>query len=126
MGKPETLMIDDVKYVREDALQTVKCNTDGLERSIIRTYSAGVFIGYVKDRKAELNGVNIKLLNARRLWSWSGACSLSQLAVDGTQNPSGCKFSVVVPEQEINNVIEIIPVTKKASNSIDEVQEWKI
>ena len=118
-------MIDNVKYVREDAIQKVETNVDGLERSIIRTYSAGVFIGYVKERKAELNGVNIKLLNSRRLWSWSGACSLSQLAVDGTINPDGCKFSVTVQEQEINNVIEIIPVTEKASKSIDEVKEWK-
>ena len=47
---------------------------------IVRTYSAGVFSGNLKSR----NGQEVVLTNARRLWYWAGAASLSQLAVDET------------------------------------------
>lgn len=45
--------------------------------SIIRTYSAGVFAGYIKTRK----GKEAVITNARRLWYWSGAASLSELSL---------------------------------------------
>lgn len=50
---------------------------------IVRTYSAGVFAGNLKSR----NGKEVVLTNARRLWYWAGAASLSQLAVNGTSKP---------------------------------------
>ena len=46
---------------------------------VVCTYSAGVFAGNIKSRK----GQEAELTNARRLWYWDGAASLSQLAVDG-------------------------------------------
>ena len=44
MGKPETIKIDDVEYVRSDA-QVKSEPVDGMEYKIVRTYSAGVFAG---------------------------------------------------------------------------------
>lgn len=35
---------------------------------IVRTYSAGVFAGYLDSK----NGKEVVLLDARRLWYWSG------------------------------------------------------
>lgn len=88
---------------------------------IIRADRAGVFFGNIKER----NGSEITLTNCRRLWYWDGACSLSQMAVDGVKNPGGCKFTVTVPEITILGVIEIIPCSEKAVESIKGVKEWK-
>lgn len=92
-----------------------------IQHVIVRTYSAGVFAGVIKSR----NGQEVVLTDARRLWYWSGAASLSQLAVDGTSNPSGCKFPVAVPEVTLLQVIEILPLSEKAKASIDDVPVWK-
>lgn len=124
--KPETMMIDDVKYVREDSIsnkQTKKINR--LTLSIVRSYGAGVFLGYIEDLKAELNGVNIKLLKAKRIFYWDGACSLTQLAMDGTSAPQNCKITDAIDFQFVANVIEVLPVTEKAKKSLDEVIPWK-
>ena len=64
------------------------------------------------------------LTNCRRLWYWDGAASISQLAVDGVTKPNNCKFTVVVEEILIMGVIEIIPCTEKAIESIEGVKEW--
>lgn len=87
---------------------------------IVRTYSAGVFAGVIKSRK----GKEVVLTNARRLYYWSGAASLSQLSVDGTSNPQNCKFPVAVPEVILTEVIEILPLSSKAKESIDSVKIW--
>ena len=125
MSKPETIMIDEVKYVRADSITEKAPEVDGMQYCIIRSYGAGVFAAYVKEQKSEINGVNVIVVNARRLHSWSGACSLSQLALEGTKNPSSCNFSVIVPEQFIANVVEIIPISKEGMQSIDAVEVWK-
>lgn len=88
---------------------------------IVRTYSAGVFAGTLESR----NGKEVVLTNARRLWFWSGAASLSQLAVAGTSNPRGCKFPVAVARVELLEAIEILDMTEAARKSIDAVPEWK-
>jgi len=89
---------------------------------IVRTYSAGVFAGYLENRK----GKEVKLSNARRLWYWDGAASLSQLAVDGVSKPENCKFPVEVPSVELMEAIEILPVSDKAKKSIASVKIWKM
>ena len=88
---------------------------------IIRTERAGVFFANIKER----NGAEAIITNARRLWYWSGAASLSQLAVDGTSKPRECKFTVTVPEMIVLGVIEVIPCSEKATASILGVVEWK-
>ena len=88
---------------------------------IVRTYSAGVFLGTVKER----NGKEVLLTNARRIWYWDGAASLSQLANEGTSKPQNCKFPAPVAEVLLTEVIEIIPATEAAIASIAAVPEWK-
>lgn len=87
---------------------------------IVRTYSAGVFAGYIESRK----GQEVVMTNARRLWYWDGASSLSQLAVDGTSNPENCKFPCEVDRIELLQAIEILNVTEKAKKSIEGVAIW--
>lgn len=88
---------------------------------IVRTYSAGVFAGELANR----NGKEVTLINARRLWYWKGAASLSQLAMEGTSNPDECKFPCEVDEVELLEAIEILYVTEKAKESIKSVKVWK-
>ena len=121
MSKPETIKIDDVEYVRKDSQQSKTYSNDGLEYVIVRTYSAGVFAGFLKSR----NGQEVVIQDARRLWYWSGAASLSQLATDGTSKPKECKFPDVVSKIELTQAIEILSVTPKAKASIEGVAVWK-
>mgnify|MGYP001568650073 CR=1 FL=1 len=87
---------------------------------IVRTYSAGVFAGELESRK----GQEVVMTNARRLWYWDGAASLSQLATDGTSKPENCKFPCEVKRVELLQAIEILDVTDKAKASIKGVPIW--
>lgn len=87
---------------------------------IVRTYSAGVFAGTLVSRK----GQEVVLKDARRLWFWAGAASLSELAVRGTSCPDKCKFPVPVPHVELLQTIEILEVTPQARKSIEGVPPW--
>ncbi len=89
---------------------------------IVRTHSAGVHYGILIER----NGKEVLLENSRRIWYWSGAASLSQLAMEGTNNPDECKFSVAVGSILLTEAIEIIPVTEMAVSSIEGVQAWRV
>jgi len=93
---------------------------------IARTYSAGVFAGYLSARGEIRDGyLHCTLINARRLWHWEGAASLSQLAQSGTSNPNGCRFPEEVSESELFGVVELLKCTEKARNSIKNVAVWK-
>ncbi len=118
------ITIDGTVYVPKDSIVVSRKakSLKGLLYVIVRTYSAGVFAGYLKSRK----GQEVELVNARRLWQWAGAASLSQMAVDGTSNPSGCKFPTEVPSIELTQAIEVIPCSEKARLSIASVEVWKV
>jgi hypothetical protein len=88
---------------------------------IVRTHSAGVFAGSLVSR----DGKEVQLADARRLWYWAGAASLSQLAVSGTSKPKECKFPMAVPSVTLTEAIEILDVTPGAENSIKGVPEWR-
>lgn len=87
---------------------------------IVRTYSAGVFAGNIESR----NGQEVVMRNARRIYYWSGAASLSQLATDGTSDPDNCKFPCEVDRVELLQAIEILDCTEKARLSITGVKVW--
>ena len=91
------------------------------KKVIIRGDRSGVEFGEL----VEQNGSVVTLKNARRLWYWAGAASLSQLAMEGTKRPQDCKFTVTVSSITILDAVEIIPCTDKAIKSIEEVDEWK-
>ena len=85
------------------------------KKVIIRGDRSGVEFGEL----VEQNGSVVTLKNARRLWYWAGAASLSQLAMDGTKRPQDCKFTVTVSSITILAAVEIIPCTDKAIKSIE-------
>lgn len=91
---------------------------------IVRTYAMGVFAGFLDAESTETK----KILNdARRLWYWDGAASLSQLAMEGTSRPKNCKFPAAVERVELTSPqgFEVLDVTDKAKESILGVAEWR-
>lgn len=88
---------------------------------IIRTRSAGVFAG---ELDAPIKDNVVELKNARRLWYWDGAATLSQLSVHGTSKPNKCKFPCTVPSVTLFEVIEVLPLSDEAKKSIDSVPVW--
>lgn len=93
----------------------------GMEYAIVRTYSAGVLAGYI----ASETGQEVEIIEARRLWFWSGAASLSQLAMEGVKHPDKCKFPVAVSKLRVKQAIEILPCSEAARKSIEGVAIWK-
>ena len=84
-------------------------------KSIIRTYSAGVWFGEVVEKA----GNEVILANARRLWKWrtKQGISLSSVALYGIDT----KDSRVEPRVAVwLEAIEIIPCSEDAIKSIEE------
>lgn len=120
----ETMTINGEEWVKKSSIPAnegaMAVKVDGLPYKMVRTYSAGVFAGYVES----LDGQHAVLRNARRIWYWDGAASLSELATRGTSKPENCKFPCAVNRVELTNVIELIDITDEAAKSIAGVAEW--
>lgn len=88
---------------------------------IIRGDRSGVFFGELSSR----NGREVELKDARRIWYWYGAASLSQVATTGVDQR---KSRICIPVESILilDAIEVIPCTDLAIASIEGVAEWKI
>lgn len=127
MDDQDKITINGVEYIRADKVpqddegRVLAPLKDGMEYCMVRTYSAGVFAGYIERRE----GKEVTLRNARRIWFWAGAASLSELATRGTSAPQACKFPCEVDSVTLTEVIEIIPITEMAKESIQGVPEWR-
>ena len=109
------------KYVLKSSIKLTRESIAAKKFVMVRTQSAGVFAGFLKSQK----GKEVVLQDARRIYYWDGAASLSQLSMEGTSKPQNCKFPVAVDEVLLLEAIEIIPITAKAKVSIDGVAVWK-
>lgn len=86
------------------------------EQVIVRTYSAGVWFGTLKEK----DGKEVILKDARRMWYWKAkeSISLSACALHGVDQKAS---KIVAPIESVwLEAIEIIPCTKKAICSISE------
>jgi len=123
MSNTTVISIDGVDYVRSDSLPEPAI-TDIGPYVIVRSGMAGVFAGSLVEHDRSTQ--TVVLANARRLWYWSGAASLSQLATDGVSKPNQCKFAMAVSAITIAGVIEVIPATKAARQSVESVAVWRV
>jgi hypothetical protein len=114
---PDEVTIKGVKYVPESS-QPAAPSEDYV---IVRSDRAGVFAGHLVEHDRVTQHVVLK--DVRRLWYWIGA-SLSEVAEKGAIEPDNCKYSVPVAEQTIGTVIEVIPTTPAAMQSIKQVPAW--
>lgn len=85
------------------------------KKCIVRTYSAGVWFGEI----AEKSGNEVILKNARRMWYWHAAesISLSAVALYGI-NQAKSKIVAAVPTVWLE-AIELIPASAWAITSIE-------
>jgi hypothetical protein len=93
---------------------------------IVRGRNVGVHAGYLAEDKTD----RMILRDARRLWRWSGALSISELAVLGPANRDGCKFGVPVPRQELRGLdsmgdYEVVHCTEAGREAIQAVAPWR-
>lgn len=113
---------NEIEINGEIYVKKVSLESKDMPYVIVRTYSAGVFAGYLesygKDRE-------VNLVKARRLWYWDGAASLSQLAMEGVKRPENCKFPCEVDSIKLLEAIEIINTTEKSRKCIADVPVWK-
>ena len=82
------------------------------KKVIVRTHSAGVHFGTL----AAKYGKEVVLKNARRIWYWEGAFTLSAVAVSGVGKSS--KLSVSVPEILLTEAIEILLCSEEATENL--------
>jgi hypothetical protein len=115
------IKINGIDYVPKEQTMQLAQIFEGMKYVICRTYSAGVFAGYLE----KLEGKKAVLRNARRLWKWVGAASLSQLAMTGPSKPKECMFPCEVDRVEFTEAIEIIDCTEEARLAIKRVEIWK-
>jgi hypothetical protein len=82
---------------------------------LVRCYSAGVHAGELVSQDGDI----VILKNSRRLWQWKAKAgiALSGVAVNGL-SASGSKVDVELPELMLTGVIETIPTSEKARESI--------
>jgi len=80
---------------------------------IVRTYSAGVHFGYLARR----DGKEVDLVKSRRIWSWQGANTLSEIATKGLDTK---RSRVATPVTiTLTEAIEIIDCTDEGVQSIE-------
>lgn len=82
---------------------------------ICRCYSAGVHAGEL----ISLNGDEAILKNSRRLWSWKAKVGVALSGVAQNGIASGCKIDTLNPEIALTGVIEVIPASDSAKESIN-------
>lgn len=121
----KTTTIDGVEYVKKtEATLTAVKPVKGLTYCVIRTYSAGVWAGYVDLKKA--NKI-MEVREARRLWRWWSEFTLSALATTGMKpgKEGENKYAMPVDSVILTEVIELTPCTEVAKEQIASAPNYK-
>lgn len=96
MSKPETIMIDDVKYVRADAIP----ETDG-EIKIVVADRGFVYIGYIEEEEDF-----IKLKSAHNIRVWG--TTLGELVNGPTSSTKIDKVGTIrIPNRAVISIIDV-------------------
>ena len=80
---------------------------------VIRSNMAGVHVGWLVARE----GDTVRLQNAHRVWRWSGANTLSELAQTGADD-GPTRISVGVPDILVFGCDEIIVASEQAVENL--------
>lgn len=90
---------------------------------ILRTEKAGVHMGELVSAVAVNGYYDCELANTRRIWSWAGANSLSNLAAFGSKKPKECNITNPLKKAKIM-AIEILYMDDAAIKNIASIPEW--
>lgn len=93
------------------------------KKVLIRSYGAGVFFGTLESQQFTQSGKVVVLSNSRRIHSWEGAASLSQVSREGIKKGS---VAMIEPEKEIVNVVETTPLSDAAIHNLENQPVWKV
>ena len=114
-------MIEDLTYreLKEIALlfsnaQTKKESPFVGQYVICRCYSAGVHSGELVSQE----GDSVILKNSRRLWNWKANAGVALSGVAQNGLAKGCKIDVINTLIQLTGVIETIPTSSNAKDSI--------
>ncbi len=88
---------------------------------IVTSNNGEVFFGKVDQYEEGKLSNAILLKDSRRICRWAGACSISQLANEGTLLPTQCELAQVVPVEIVWDIIEVIPCTEEAIKILKEI-----
>lgn len=84
------------------------------DKVIVRCKDAGVHYGTL----INVEGRQVTLADARRIWAWKGAFTLSEVAMLGI-NKTGSRVAMRVPLQRLLDASEIINCTQEAVDRIE-------
>jgi hypothetical protein len=97
----------------EAAAKSTAASKTDLQPVIVRTYSAGVFFGRLVHRE----GKEVRLSQARRIWRWYGAFTLSEIATTGLD---AARSKVAAPvDVTLTEAIEIIDCLPEAVTCLE-------
>jgi hypothetical protein len=100
--------------------QAVPSNPATGKYCIVRCHNAGVHAGFVK----QANDSFVELVEARRLWYWKSAFSLSEAAITGIKkegNRIGTRVNVIIPTHD---VCEFLPCTSESQGTIEGTDDY--
>ena len=120
----DSLTIGEVKQLT--AMLNNQSMPDGLssmigKKVIVRTYSAGVWFGVVEQKAGE----EVIITQARRMWKWWAAesISLSAVALHGIKHEESKICEAV--ESVWLKAVELLPCTDKAIKSLEGAENVK-
>lgn len=81
---------------------------------VVRTYSAGVHVGYLTHRE----GREVVLTETSRVWRWRGANTLHEMALHGVSTTEYTRISEQVAVNTLTEATEVIPCTPEATDNL--------
>lgn len=97
-------------------------NEPDLPYVVIRTYSAGVHIGFLA--RLDENTQTVELIKARRIYKWTNALSLSEVSKNGVGDES--KLSEEIERIILLEAIEVLFATSEAKNNLRSLKAYNI
>jgi SepF-like predicted cell division protein (DUF552 family) len=87
---------------------------------MFKTYSTDVYIGELVEVEKDHQKCLVK--NARKVHYWIHACSLSQLAMEGSKDIENCKIAMSINYILLDQVIEIETIPMSLEKIIKDFQ----
>lgn len=84
---------------------------------LVRSYDAGVYFGTLTAVKGE----TCRLENVRNIWQWTGANTLSDIAIHGIK---GDKVTPIISSMVLNRVCQILPLSDEAIKNLEAQPVW--
>jgi len=120
--KPETMMIDEVKYIRADSVLSKPLIVDGMDYCIVRSREQGVMCGYVEN----IEGRTVILHQARQIWRYDSTFVLPDIAEYGMRNPNKAQLSVAMSQPMIMlEACGVLTCTEKAAKQLIDIPAQK-